>query len=279
MNRTIMKSTSSQTDEQDHLIPGEITKGLKTKVVGSSIITYERTTSTMDIAKKLARTHFKNGTVIFSEEQTKGRGRSGHSWFCPRKKGLLFTLLLKLKIPPDHICLLTGTIAVSLTETLRESVQVGAEIKWPNDILISGKKVGGVLVDLEKETEGQLSCLIGVGININNDANELPKQVRLPATSLAIEKKRVLNRTLLARAFLQDIDKWYLILKDEHFGYITKKWKEYCVTIGKKTSISDYDREYTGEVIDISNNGGLMVKLPDGQIKIFRGEHATIKYE
>lgn len=125
---------------QDRLIPEEITKELRTKVVGSAVVTYERTTSTMDIAKKIARTGFKNGTVIFTEEQTRGRGRSGNSWCCPRHKGLLFTLLLSHNIQHDHLCLLTGTMAISITETIRETLQLPAEIKWPNDILIAGKR-------------------------------------------------------------------------------------------------------------------------------------------
>lgn len=265
-------------DVPDRLIPEEITRGLRTKIVGSTVITYDRTTSTMDIAKKIARTGFKNGTVIFSEEQTHGKGRSGHSWSCPRYKGLLFTLLLTHNIQHDHLCLLTGTMAISVTETIRETLKLPAEIKWPNDILIGGKKVGGILVELERGFKKQLIFLIGIGLNVNVTEKELPKQTRLPATSLTIENKGFVNRIQLAKALLQDIDKWYSILRDEHFRYIAERWKELCVTIGETLTIAECDTEYTGKVIDISNNGGLVLKLNNGQIKIFRGEHATIKY-
>jgi BirA family biotin operon repressor/biotin-[acetyl-CoA-carboxylase] ligase len=262
----------------DRLIPEEITRELKTKIVGSTVVIYERTTSTMDIAKKIARTGFKNGTVIFSEEQTSGRGRSGHSWSCPRYKGLLFTILLTHTIQHDHLCLLTGTMAISVTETIRETLQLPAEIKWPNDILIGGKKVGGILVELERRFKKQSIFLIGIGLNVNVTEKELPKQTRLPATSLAIENKGFIDRVLLAKALLQNIDKWYSILRDEYFRYIAERWKELCVTIGERLTIAECDTEYTGKVIDISNNGGLMLRLDNGQIKIFRGEHATIKY-
>lgn len=261
----------------ERLNPDEITRELKTKVVGSSVITYEQTTSTMDIAKSIARTGFKNGAVIFAEEQTQGKGRSDHSWFCPKYKGLLFTLLLRHNIPPSHLCLLVGTMAVSITETIRETLQLPAEIKWPNDILISGKKVGGILVELEKVSKNQLVFLVGIGLNVNTSEECLPKQTHLPATSLAIEKRRFIDRNSLANALLQDLDKWLSILKDEHFGYITERWKTLCVTVGETLTIKDGDAEYTGKVIDISNNGGLMLKLTGGQIKIFRGEHITIK--
>ena len=265
-------------DVSDRLIPEEIIKGLKTKVVGSTVFVYEQTTSTMDIAEELARKGFKNGTVIFAEEQTGGRGRSSHLWSCPKYKGLLFTIMLKHTMPPDHVCLLTGTIAVSITETIRETLCLPAEIKWPNDILIGGKKVGGVLVELKKGHGRQPIFLIGIGLNVNIVEEELPKETRLPATSLAIENKGPVDRVMLAKALIQDIDKWYSILRDEHFGYITERWKELCITIGEKLTIADCGKEYTGKVIDISNNGGLMLKLDNGQIKIFRGEHATIKY-
>ncbi|MBM4065107.1 MAG: biotin--[acetyl-CoA-carboxylase] ligase [Planctomycetes bacterium] len=265
-------------NSHNRLIAEEITRELKTKVMGNNVIILERTTSTMDTAKKLAHTCFKNGTVIFAEEQTKGRGRSDHSWSCPKYKGLLFTLLLKHNIQPDHLCLLTGTMAVSITETIRETLQLPAEIKWPNDILIGGKKVGGVLVEFEKGLKKQPIFLIGIGINVNLTEEDFPGQTRLPATSLAIENKEPINRILLARALLQDIDKWYSILKNDHYRYITDRWREYCVTIGEKLTLTDCGKEYTGKVIDISNNGGLMMKLENGEIKIFRGEHATIKY-
>src|SRR3989338_84418 len=134
-------------DVSDRIISEEIMKGLKTKVIGNNVLVCGTTTSTMDIAKKLARKDFKNGTVIFAEEQTGGRGRSGHSWFCPRYKGLLFTIMLKYNIEHNHMCLLTGAAAVSITETIRETLQLPVVIKWPNDILIDGKKVGGILVE------------------------------------------------------------------------------------------------------------------------------------
>jgi len=265
-------------NSHNRLIAEEITRELKTKIIGSNVIILERTTSTMDTAKKLAHTGFKNGAVIFAEEQTKGRGRSGHSWSCPKYKGLLFTLLVKHNMQPDHLCLLTGTMAVSITETIRETLQLPAEIKWPNDILIGGKKVGGVLVDLEKGLKKQSVFLIGIGINVNLTEEDFPGQTRLLATSLAIESKEPVNRIFLAKALLQDIDKWYSILKNDHYRYITDRWREFCVTIGEKLTITDCGNEYTGKVIDISNNGGLMMKLENGEIKIFRGEHATIKY-
>lgn len=266
-------------ESHNRLIAEEIAADLKTKIIGSHVITTERTTSTMDFAKKLARTSsFKNGTAIFAEEQTRGRGRSGHTWSCPKNKGLLVTLLLKHNISPDHLCLLTGTMAVSVTETIRETLQLPAEIKWPNDVLIEGKKTGGVLVEIEKDLKKQSIFLIGVGINVNLTEEELPPEARLPATSLAIENKAPVNRIFLAKALLQNMDKWYSILKNDHYRYITDKWREFCVTIGEQLTITEGGKEHTGKIIDISSNGGLMMKLEDGEIKIFRGEHATIKH-
>ncbi|MCF6148252.1 MAG: biotin--[acetyl-CoA-carboxylase] ligase [Candidatus Kuenenia sp.] len=268
-----------KTKTPDLLRPEEIKKNLKTKIVGSEILYYEKTTSTMDVARALIQTNFKNGTTIFTEEQSNGRGRSNHVWVCPKYKGLLLTILLKHTIKPDSLCLLIGTIAVAITEMVRESCQLQAEIKWPNDILISGKKLGGILVTIEKNHNRQPVFLIGIGININNSEREFPNNLHIPPTSIAIEKKEYIDRILFARTLLQYLDKWYLILRDEHFKYIIGKWKEYCITIGKELIIADYGKEYSGRVIGISYNGGLMLKLNNGSTKIFRGEHATIKSE
>lgn len=132
------------------------------------------------------------------------------------------------------------------------------------------------MVELEKGSQKQSLFLVGIGLNVNITEKELPKHTRLPATSLAIENKGLVDRILFARALLQDIDKWYSILRDEHFRYIADRWKELCVTVGQKLTVTEGKTEYSGKVIDISNNGGLMLKLDNGQIKIFRGEHATI---
>lgn len=137
--------------------------------------------------------------------------------------------------------------------------------------------MGGVLVTMEKNHKKQPIFLIGIGININTTETELPKKTSILPTSIAIEKKEYVNRISFARTLLQYIDKWYLILRDEHFKYITEKWKEYCVTVGKDLIITDNGKEYSGKVIGISYNGGLMLKLQNGGTKIFRGEHATIK--
>ena len=162
--------------------------GLKTKVVGSEVRSYEQTTSTMDVAKTLTGKDFKNGMVVFTELQTRGRGRSVKAWHCPKYKGLLFTILLKHKMPSDQLCLLVGAVSVAITEAIRETLLLPAEIKWPNDVLVAGKKVGGVLVEIEKISKTETVFLIGVGINVNLSEEELPQQVRLPATSLSIEK-------------------------------------------------------------------------------------------
>jgi len=259
------------------LIPEHIAYELKTKTIGSKILHYEQTTSTMDSARELVRKKITNGTGIFADLQTQGRGRSNNLWYCPAYKGLLFTILLKHTMNPDNLCLLTGTMAVSITEMIREILQLRAEIKWPNDLYINGKKMGGILVTIEKGYNKQLIFLIGIGINVNITEDELPCNTHQPITSLAIEKGKCLNRISFAKSALQYIDKWYLILKDEHFNYITKKWKEYCMTIGTNLTVTDYGQEYTGKAVNISYNGGRILRLQDGRTKSFRGEHISIK--
>lgn len=261
----------------DRLIPDEIMRGLKTQIVGRDIITYERVTSTMDIARQMAEKGAREGLVIFSEEQTGGRGRSGHLWVCPKCKGLLATIVLKPRISAEHIFSITGMAAVAVAETIQDSLSLKAGIKWPNDVLINGKKVGGAIVEVIKSHKQSYTLSIGIGINVNQKPSELPKLPKIPATSLYIEKKNSINRIDFARNLLESIDKWYVTLKDAHYGQIFKRWKELCTTIGQTLTVVEGDKLYHGKVIDISSSGGIILHSDNGDEKTFMGEHISLK--
>ena len=271
----------------DRLIPDEIRWGLKSQIVGRDILTYERVTSTMDIARKMVEGGAREGIVIFSEEQTGGRGRSGHAWVCPKFKGLLLTVVVKPRINAEHIFLITGMAAVAVAETIQDTLSLKAEIKWPNDVLINGKKVAGAVIEVIKSHKSSLRQIhrgeqryifsLGIGINVNQEPHELPKLTKIPATSLSIEKRACpefisgssINRIELARNLLESIDKWYVALKDAHYEQILKRWRELCITIGQKLTLVEGDKLYHGKVIDISPGGGIILHFDDGQKKTF----------
>ncbi|MFQ5715214.1 MAG: biotin--[acetyl-CoA-carboxylase] ligase [Candidatus Scalinduaceae bacterium] len=262
----------------DRLLLDKIKKNLRTKVIGREIITLERTTSTMDIAKQMLNNSAKEGTVIFTERQTKGRGRSGKTWVCPKSKGLLLTIILKPTIPPEKSYLLIGFSAVAAVKTIRDMFKLPIEIDWPNDLVINKKKLGGILIETQNETGKNINYIVGIGINVNLNKQELPKHVDKPVTSLAIEKETFIDRTKLARALLQNLDSWYLILKEERYEYIVEKWREFCANVGQKMIIRKNNQEYSGSLMEISNGGELVLLLDNGRRKTFRIEHTTVKH-
>ncbi|HHT9125320.1 MAG TPA: biotin--[acetyl-CoA-carboxylase] ligase [Candidatus Brocadiia bacterium] len=261
----------------DRLIPDEIKWGLRCRIVGRDILTYERVTSTMDIARKMVEGGAREGLVIFSEEQTGGRGRLGHTWVCPKFKGLLATIVLKPRINAEHIFLMTCITAIAVAETIQDMLSLKAGIKWPNDVLINGKKVAGTIVDVIKSHKQRYIFSLGIGINVNQEFNELPVFSKIPATSLFIEKKSSINRIEFARNLLESIDKWYAILKDAHYKQILKRWKELCITIGQKLTVEESGKLYQGKVIDISPGGGIILHFDNGNKKTFMGEHISLK--
>lgn len=261
----------------DRLIPDEIRWGLKCQFVGRDILTYERVTSTMDIARQMAESGAREGLVIFSEEQRCGRGRSGHTWVCPKFKGLLTTVVLKPRVNAERIFLITGMAAIAVAETIQDMLSLKTGIKWPNDVLINGKKVAGVIVEVINSHKQRYIFSLGIGINVNLNEDELPKLSKIPATSLSIEKKSSINRIELARNLLKSIDKWYIALKGAHYERILERWRALCVTIGQELTLIEGDKLYHGKMIDISHSGGIILHFDDGSKKIFTGEHISLK--
>jgi BirA family transcriptional regulator, biotin operon repressor / biotin---[acetyl-CoA-carboxylase] ligase len=262
----------------DRLLFDVIKKNLRTKIIGREIITFECTTSTMDIAKQMLDKSVKEGTAIFAEQQTKGRGRSGKMWFCPKSKGLLLTIILRPAIPPEKSYFLIGFSAVAAVKTIRDMFKLPVEIDWPNDLVINKKKLGGIVIETQNETGKNVNYILGIGINVNLNKQELPMHVNKPVTSLAIEKETFIDRNKLAMALLQNLDSWYLILKEERYEYIVEKWQELCANIGRKMIIKENSLEYAGSLIGISDNGELMLLLDNGHKRTFRIEHTIVKH-
>lgn len=283
----------------DFLHPDKVKKDLQTKTIGREIIVLESTSSTMDAAKQLLKNtkktngikhqnlhvpkrpnnisnnNFIDGTTIFAEEQTKGRGRSGRVWICPKSKGLLLTIILRQAIPKEKSFLLTGFTSVAIVETIRDMYGLPAEIDWPNDIVINNKKLGGIIIETQSGVGGPLNYLIGIGINVNLNKHELHGNVDQQATSLAIEKEKFINRDKLACVLLQNLDSWYVVLK-ERYEFIIEKWQEYCMNIGRKITIRKNNKDYSGILTSISNSGELTLMLDHGHKKSFEIEQAIV---
>ncbi len=253
----------------DRLLPEEISSGLNTKFIGRKIAYFETLPSTMDEAVKLALADCPEGAVVLAETQTKGRGRLGRSWISPRHKGIYFSLILRPRISPQNVAVLTLLCAVSICQAIKDLLGFEPRIKWPNDIFLGNKKLGGILTQLGAETDEIHFIAIGIGLNVNNDLNSLPEH----ATSLAEQKKSHYDRVLILQEIFSYLERNYLDFQKHGSAHVIDKWRQYNLTIGRRVRVTCQDRHLEGEAIDIDSDGGLLVRSDSGLVqKIMAGD-------
>lgn len=257
----------------DLLLPEEISCRLNTKIIGSNIFHYDEVGSTMDIAFGLGLKGYGEGTVVFAETQDNGRGRAGRTWVSLKNKGIYFSLLLRPQFSLIEAPKLTLMTAVSIVEAIKKITGLSAGIKWPNDILIGGKKCAGILTELDAETDRIKFVNIGVGINVNSSGSSLPAH----STSLKDETGKEVSRIELAKECLRAIEKNYNILKKQGFEPIASAWRAYSIILGKHIEIRVQDRHIEGQAQDIDADGALLVRKDSGFIeRVLSGDVISI---
>lgn len=247
------------------------------KVVGRDIRVFQETTSTNDVVEKLARDGVKEGAVVFAESQTKGRGRLGRKWISPGNKGLWFSVLLRPDLRPQAATQLTVAAATALSRAIRSQTSLAPQIKWPNDILIRGKKVAGILTELSAELDQVKYLILGIGVDVNLDAAEFPPDVRKLATSLKIETGAALNRAELAAAVLGELDADYARICGGQFEVLADEWEERCATLGCNVTIHIADRAIQGRAESLDSDGALLVRTQHGRLERIVGGDVTIE--
>ncbi|WP_445492230.1 biotin--[acetyl-CoA-carboxylase] ligase [Niallia sp. 03133] len=247
------------------IIPDEIRFGLKTKSIGRSIYYEETVESTQKIAHKLSIEGAENGTLVVAEEQLGGKGRLNRQWHSPKFKGIWMSLLLRPNIPLMHAPQLTLLTAVAVVQGIEEITGVQAQIKWPNDLLINGKKVTGILTEMQAESDRIQSVIIGIGINVNQELGDYPEDIQSIATSLAIETKEIWNRAQIIQAILMQIEKLYTLFLENGFYPIKLLWESYAVSIGKKVTARTLAGNMQGIALGITDDGVLLLKDENGE--------------
>ncbi|MCM8765245.1 MAG: biotin--[acetyl-CoA-carboxylase] ligase [Candidatus Omnitrophica bacterium] len=247
----------------DRLLPEEISWELGTEFMGRNIFSFETLDSTMDFAYELGIKKFPEGTIVCSETQKKGRGRLGRNWFSPKYKGLYFSILLRPKILPQEASQLTILSAVAVSTAIKEITALECLIKWPNDILVNGEKVGGILTEMQAEIDAVRFVIIGIGINVNTEKRNLPPQ----ASSLKEEKGEKVSRIELFKGILQKIEKYYLLFQDKGFSPILQEWKRHSSILGHQIKIIAHSKTIEGEAIDLDSQGALLVRKDSGFIE------------
>jgi BirA family biotin operon repressor/biotin-[acetyl-CoA-carboxylase] ligase len=246
-------------------------------IIGRDIRVFEETTSTNDVIEKLARDKVKEGVVVFAESQSKGRGRLGRKWISPARKGLWFSILLRPNIHPLAVTQMTIAAATALFRAIRAQTGVTPEIKWPNDILIRGKKVAGILTELSAETDRIKYVILGVGIDVNQTAAEFPADLRRIATSLRIETGQKQNRAELAVKILHELDRDYEHVREGRFEDLSAEWEKHCSTIGHQVVIHVGDRKIQGRAEALDTDGALLIRTQHGHLERIIGGDVTVE--
>lgn len=263
----------------DRLIPAEIKWKLKTRTLGREVISYKKVDSTNDIAYALAEKGLKEGAVILSEEQEKGKGRHGRNWISPSKSGIYLSVILRPQITPNEISKITLLAAVATAKAVREITGLQAMIKWPNDILVNHRKVCGILTEMKAEQDGVDFIVIGIGINVNTPIKQLPKG----ASSLKEELSRhsaddPVSRIDLTKRLIERLDADYFLLKKDGFRPIMDEWKHLTDMLGSRVKVVLQNRTFEGLAHDIDPDGALVVRKDAGTLeKISSGDIMMIR--
>ena len=252
------------TGAPDSLTPGGIKAGLKTNIIGKNIQYFKETESTNIIAREMADS-VEEGTVVIAESQTGGRGRIGRKWLSP-EGGIWLSIILKPNIQPSYAPRITLMAGVSVAKTIR-NIGLPAKIKWPNDILINGRKVCGILTEIEAEIDMIEYCVVGIGIDANVDTESFPEEIRDSSTSLKKELGHEINRADFVRNLLSEFEALYLVFRKGGFPSILEEWRDMSATIGEWVKITTQAKTIYGEAIGVDNEGALILETDEGKLE------------
>jgi BirA family biotin operon repressor/biotin-[acetyl-CoA-carboxylase] ligase len=256
----------------DSIVPAVILCGLNTRNIGHEIHSFKTVGSTNEVARRLAESGAEEGVLVISERQTKGRGRLGRIWHSPSGTGLYFSLILRPWMPLDRMPALSQVAALSVCRAIEKVGHLQAQIKWPNDCLLSGKKVAGILVELSAELDRINYAVLGIGINVNGCRDDFPAKLRTKATSVAIQTKTPCHRIDLLHQVLVDFEKSYNNFQRYGLRFIGPELVKRSSVLGKKVSVNLGKSKIAGTAIGIDANGALRVKVKDQVKPISAGE-------
>ena len=232
-------------------------------LIGCKLYYFDSIDSTNEYAKSLIN-KAPEGTVILADQQTEGKGRFEKKWYSPAD-GIWMSVILR---PPD-ISLISIAAGISVCEGLH-MMGILAGLKWPNDILLNGKKIGGILTEIVDET-----VILGIGLNLN--IRRFPKELMSIASSVFLETKKHLDKKMVFDLICKQLDDWYAVLKSSKIKRLLEKWRLYTVLLGQEVTIEMGEKELTGRVLDISNDGGLMLMLPNRKVERVLGGVCHLK--
>lgn len=250
----------------------ELEQGLKTKTMGQTIYFYEETDTTNNRARELALEGAPEGTLVVAEKQTAGRGRRGKVWESPLGTGIWMSLVLRPQIMPAEASVLTLLCGLATAEAIEAETGLSAGIKWPNDILINGKKTVGILTEMDCEMSEVHFVIPGIGINVNTAS--FPPEIAEIATSLYLECGKTVSRRRLVHKVLERLEEHYeTFLRTGSFAAMLEDYRKHCITLGKEVHVLGRE-PFFAEALDITPEGELLVRRADNgkEEVVFSGE-------
>lgn len=265
-----MQSADAQPVEMLH--EDALRAKIRTAWAGCRLVCYQKTDSTNVRAAQLAEEGAAHGMLVVADAQSDGRGRRGRSWASPKGKNVYFSLLLRPAFPPDKASMLTLVMALAVKETIEEVCGTEAKIKWPNDIVVSGKKVTGILTELRMQGTAIDHVVIGVGINVK--AQAFAPEYAEHATSLETEVQRKISKEQLIAGVMAHFEKAYdLFLQTMDLSLLCEAYNAALVNCGREVRVLDPKGEYTGIAQGINHKGELLVQLTDKTVQeVYAGE-------
>ena len=251
----------------DLLTPSEIKPLLKTKWIGKKIHYFETLDSTNSQAYQLALNGAEEGEMVIAESQERGKGRLGRHWFSPPFLNLYLSVILRPNISPHQASLITLMAAVSTADAIWKFSGLLPLIKWPNDILLGGRKVAGLLNEIQSEMDRIHFVILGVGINLNMDEKMFSEEIKSIATSLKIEMGQTISRKNFLQSLLQELEKWYTIFMKEGSAFILKAWRDRAHIKGRRVRVTSFGEKLMGIAVDVDSDGALILEMADGKRK------------
>ncbi|MEN6621878.1 MAG: biotin--[acetyl-CoA-carboxylase] ligase [Smithella sp.] len=262
----------------DLLLSREIRDGLNTTVFGKrDIIRYVSTDSTNNRAMELAARGTPEGVMVIAEAQLRGRGRLERSWFSPEKENIYVSFIVRPSLSPTEASRMVLLAVVAAADALIAATGLTAYVKWPNDILVGGRKIASVLLEMAVEMDAIDYMVIGLGINVNCPAERFPADLREKATSVLIETGKPFSRVFLLNRFLEFFEKEYNALRANGFQPVVNRWKTLTNMIGRKATIRTISGSYEGVITNIDYEGFLILRDDEGSEKrLFSGDITII---
>ena len=255
----------------DILSKNELVSIRKTKWVGTEICYFDVTDSTNTQAKSLGEGDAPNGTLVVAGKQESVRGRRGRSFESPAGTGIFMTLLLRPEIEPQNASMLTLVSALAVAKGIEHMVDLPVQIKWPNDIVINGKKVCGILTEMSAQMDYVNYIVIGIGINVGNE--EFPEEIKDVATSIYLESGKHVNRAMLIEKIWEEFEDYYeLYEKTQDLSSLVKEYDSYLVNRGQKVRVLDSKEPYEGKAMGITDRGELIVDTWEARRLVSAGE-------